>query len=229
MTTEQELSAQRILSWLEEHPDFFSKHPELLENLQIPQSSEGVTSLMAFQNKRLIEQNRKLDRQLKNLSGIAGQNEKLMRRLHHLTLTLANTAELSAFIDQLKQSLLDDFQADAIQLLLHQPLKGISDPSAIVPLSEDRPPWLEQILTEQTPFCGRLTQQKRMQLLGDQADSLVSVALVPLGKLGLLLIGAKSPDRFHPDMGTLFLDLLGETVRLRLEVLSQPQPSRRSA
>ena len=229
MTTEQELSAQRILSWLEEHPDFFSQHPELLENLQIPQSSEGVTSLMAFQNKRLIEQNRKLDRQLKNLSGIAGQNERLMRRLHHLTLTLANTVDLSAFIDQLKQSMQDDFQADAIQLLLHQPLKGIGDSSAIVPLSEDRPPWLEQILTEQTPFCGRLTQQKRMQLLGDQADSLVSVALVPLGELGLLLIGAESPDRFHPDMGTLFLDLLGETVRLRLEVLSQPQPSRRSA
>lgn len=227
--TEQELNAQRIGSWLEDHPDFFNQFPDLLDKLQVPQNSEGVTSLITFQNKRLIEQNQKLNRQLKNLSGIAGQNERLMRRLHHLTLKLANTPDLAAFIDELKQSLHDDFQADAIQLLLHQPPKGIGDSGAIAPLAEDRPAWLEKILAGQSPFCGRLTRQKRVQLLGDRADSLVSVALVPLGELGLLLIGAESPDRFHPDMGTLFLDLLGETVRLRLEALSQPQPSRRSA
>lgn len=227
--TEQELNAQRIGSWLEDHPDFFNQFPDLLDKLQVPQNSEGVTSLITFQNKRLIEQNQKLNRQLKNLSGIAGQNERLMRRLHHLTLKLANTPDLSAFIDELKQSLHDDFQADAIQLLLHQPPEDICNTGTIAPLAEDRPAWLEKILAGQSPFCGRLTRQKRVQLLGDRADSLVSVALVPLGELGLLLIGAESPDRFHPDMGTLFLDLLGETVRLRLEALSQPQPSRRSA
>lgn len=227
--TEQELNAQRIRNWLKDHPDFFNQFPELLEKLQVPQGNEGVISLIAFQNKRLIDQNQKLNRQLKNLSGIAGQNERLMRRLHRLTLKLANTPDLSAFIDELKQSLHDDFQADAIQLLLHQLPEDLGDTSIMASLAEDRPTWLERILAEQNPFCGRLTRQKRVQLLGDQADSLVSVALVPLGDLGLLLIGAESPDRFHPDMGTLFLDLLGETVRLRLEVLSQPQPSRRSA
>ncbi|MEM7055127.1 MAG: DUF484 family protein, partial [Pseudomonadota bacterium] len=74
--TEQALDEQQIHDWLHDHPDFFIQHPELLDQLQIPLGDGEVTSLMAFQNKRLIEQNEALNRQLKNLSGIAGQNEK---------------------------------------------------------------------------------------------------------------------------------------------------------
>jgi len=35
--------------------------------------------------------------------------------------------------------------------------------------------------------------------------------------VGLLAIGSDLPERFHPNMGTLFLELLGATIRHRLE------------
>ena len=227
--SEQAIDAQQISDWLEQHPDFFIQHPELLDQLELPLDNGKVTSLTAFQNKRLIEQNQNLNRQLKNLSGIAGQNEKRMQRLHRLTLDLANASSLGGLIEQLSQTLRTDFEADVIQLFMHRMPDDLEVEVSIVELPNEPSEWLQQLLDEQTPFCGRLTQEKRQHLLDDQADSLVSAALVPLGEQGLLLIGAESPDRFHPGMGTLFLDLLGQTVSLRLQSLSQQLPSRRSA
>jgi uncharacterized protein YigA (DUF484 family) len=40
-----------------------------------------------------------------------------------------------------------------------------------------------------------------------------SVALIPLGQtraFGLLALGAEDPQRFYPEMGTLFLRRIGE-------------------
>jgi uncharacterized protein YigA (DUF484 family) len=42
-----------------------------------------------------------------------------------------------------------------------------------------------------------------------------SVALVPLGQtraFGLLAFGAEDPQRFYPEMGTLFLRRIGELI-----------------
>ncbi|MEM1080398.1 MAG: DUF484 family protein [Pseudomonadota bacterium] len=228
MTT-SDFDVDQIRAWLEQHPDVLDQHPDFFDHVELPDNAASVTSLIGYQNKRLMQQNRALSAQLKTLSGIAGQNEKLMQRLHRLTLNLTNTHSLNEFIEQLNHALLDDFQADAIRLILNAVPESVRDCPTVLAFSDDPPEWLQRLLQSHTPFCGRLTQQKRDQLLGEDANTIVSAALVPLGERGLLLIGAQSEDRFHPDMGTLFLDLLGETVRLRLDVLSQSPRPRRSA
>ncbi len=227
--TDAQLDADRIRTWLEQHPDFLAQHPELLDGLELPASDESVTSLIGYQNQRLIEQNRQLKHQLEHLSGIAGQNEKLMQRLHKLTLHLSSTSDLTDFIERLGDALRDDFDADTIGLLLRQAPNDVFDHALVHQLDDEQPDWVQSLIKQQTPYCGRLTQAKRKHLLADEADQITSAALVPLDDQGLLLIGARSAERFHPDMGTLFLDLLGETVRVQLGLLIGEQPSRRSA
>ena len=57
--------------------------------------------------------------------------------------------------------------------------------------------------------------EKLELLFGEQAKQIQSAALAPLddqAELGLLALGSKHEEKFHPGMGTLFLDLLGQML-----------------
>ena len=52
-------------------------------------------------------------------------------------------------------------------------------------------------------------------LFGDEAATIGSVALLPLGAggaIGLLAVGSPDPARFHPGMSTEFLARMGELI-----------------
>ncbi|MGB0514699.1 MAG: DUF484 family protein, partial [Wenzhouxiangellaceae bacterium] len=136
------------------------------------------------------------------------------------------------------QGLRERFEADGVRLLLRAPeTLGLESGGTVIALdsvsesSSDTPPeWLEEILREGQPRCGRLTREKREALFGEAGIELGSAALLPLGERGLLAIGALDDNRFHPEMGTLFLTLLGQTVEFRLSRdASPPEPQQARA
>ncbi|MDX1626636.1 MAG: DUF484 family protein [Wenzhouxiangellaceae bacterium] len=222
-----ELSASRVADWLKQHPDFLDEHPDVLAALQVAHDS-GVASLIERQVEVLRDENDRLRRQLALLSGIAGENERLMQRLHRLSLDLMAIGEAAPFLSELDRRLREDFRADEVRLLLDDPSPAPSDSELARPLPDSRPDWLSQLLAEGEPACGRLTLDKRTFCFGDHGSELGSAALVPIGDAGLLAIGATSDERFHPDMGTLFLRLLGETIQLRLKSLDEAGRRRRA-
>lgn len=213
--TESTHDAEAIRAWLRENPEFLVEEPALLAELVIPHPA-GATSLIERQVEVLREENRLLGRKLEHLTGIAGQNEQLMQRLHRLSLRLVTSASLSELAQRLQRALNQDFQADAVRLLLDSSaLEDAAGPCLDV-LPETRPEWLTSLLDDAQPRCGRLTRAKRAVLFGQDAERIGSAALVPIGSLGVLAIGAESDERFQPDMGTLFLSLLGDALAFRL-------------
>jgi uncharacterized protein YigA (DUF484 family) len=65
------------------------------------------------------------------------------------------------------------------------------------------------------PRCGQVREDDRVALLGDAAARVASMALVPLGAgcdHGLLALGSEDAARFHPGMGTDFLERIAELV-----------------
>jgi uncharacterized protein len=205
-----------VADWLKSNPDFFAEHPELLDEINLSHPA-GTTSLIERQVERLRTENRRLDARLKTLAGIAGENERLMQRLHQLTLEVMTADSTSAFIEQLFDKLAADFKADCVRLHLIRHYPELESCGMVATLPEQRPDWLEKLLDKGETLCGRLTSKKMQLLFGEQADSLGSAALVPIPGTGILTIGAESVERFHPGMGTLFLELLGTTIRYRLE------------
>jgi len=215
--TDPKQTENRVAEWLLDHPDFLERHPDVLARLTVPHES-GAASLLQRQVQLLREENQRLERQLKYLSGVAGENERLMQRLHRLSLQLVATADEPALLGCLDQGLRDDFRADAVALMTGADTLLASDGAPVVPLPDPRPDWLDELLAAGEPLCGRLTRDKRMGVFGEAGCDLGSVALVPIAERVLLAIGSRSDDRFHPGMGTLFLELLRSALRFRLDL-----------
>lgn len=207
---------KEVATWLKSNPDFFIDHPELLDEIKLAHQA-GTASLIERQVERLRAENRRLNDRLKTLAGIAGENERLMQRLHQLTLEVMTTDSTPAFIERLFDKLAEDFTADCVRLHLIKHHRELDDCAMVITLPEQRPDWLDKLLDKDQTLCGRLTSGKLQLLFSDQAEQIGSAALVPIPGTGVLAIGAKSSDRFHPGMGTLFLELLGTTIRYRLE------------
>lgn len=224
--TEPVFSQTDVINWLRNHPDFLVQQPELFAQLDVPHAA-GTASLIEKQVEILRNDNQRLKRQLEHLSGVAGENERLMQRLHRMALGLVATDSLNALYRRLHQGLSDDFRADAVRLMLDPETAGKFTEADIAPLPEKQPPWMGKLMASGQPRCGRLTREKREAVFGAAGAELRSAALVPLADRGLLGIGSKSDQRFHSDMGTLFLELLRETLQFRLGLDDSEEQQRR--
>jgi hypothetical protein len=225
--SQAELTGAEVADWLRRRPDFLEQHPDVLTQLDLP-GDHGVASLLQRQVELLRDENQRLKRQLTHLSSVAGENERLMQRLHRLSLQLVAADDVATLFDRLDEGLRADFRADAV-CLVSDPSEPIEREHAMVQAAPDpQPDWLNELLGSGNPLCGRLTRDKREAVFGAAGAQLGSAALVPLTGRSLLAIGAESDDRFHPDMGTLFLELLRDTLRYRLALESGDAARRRA-
>jgi uncharacterized protein YigA (DUF484 family) len=230
MTDKSRSMTEIVAKYLRKDPDFLLKHPEILDQMNLPHENGEAVSLIERQVQRLREQNRALSRKLNQLIQVATENEALMTRLHKLTLELMVIDELGPFFDHLSAALLNEFKADILNISLFDREVETSAKTPVFSLRRDDPdlkPLQEQLEKGET-VCGRLSRNKLDILFGSRGQWVQSTALVPLGEDGLLAIGSSDPAYFYPGMGTLFLDLLATVITQRLE-LEAPSKQRRSA
>jgi uncharacterized protein YigA (DUF484 family) len=224
-------SIEDIVSrYLRKNPDFLEKQPALLKALELSHASGPAISLIERQVQYLRQQNEALEQQHNQLLQIASDNEKLMYRLHQLTLELMSMGDLPSFFELLSEALLNEFKADILNITLFD-LKIEAGPKTPLHHVRRDDPELQQFqdhLDKGKSVCGRLNHNKRDHLFGARAQWVQSMVLVPMGKYGMLAIGSSDPARFYPGMGTLFLDLLADVVTSRL-ALEVPAKRRKSA
>lgn len=219
-----------VANHLRKHPDYLVRNPELLEFLELRHESGPAVSLIERQVDQLRQKNEELSRQLKQLIQVASENERLMSRLHALTLELMSVEDLGAFFDRLTESLREEFKADILNISLFDRKVEASAGTPLYRVRSDDPdlgqfqPHFEKGHT----VCGRLNRSKLDFLFGARGQWVQSTALVPLGSHGLMAIGSSDPARFYPGMGTLFMDLLAKVVENRLE-RQEPERERRTA
>jgi uncharacterized protein YigA (DUF484 family) len=219
-----------VRKYLLDHPEFLAQNPQVLAELELPHESGEAVSLIERQVSQLRDSNQKLSRQLNQLVKVATDNEALMGRLHDLTLELIIIEDLGPFFDRLSEVLLDEFNADIINITLIDREVATGDKTPLFNIGRDDAELqqFQQQLEKGESFCGRLKRNKLDFLFRQRAQWVQSTALVPLGDDGMMAIGSSDPARFYPGMGTLFLDLLARVVTRRL-ALSEPEKKRRSA
>ena len=107
-----------VSNYLRENPDFLEENPDVLQTLIINHQSGAAVSLIERQVEQLRANNEELNNRLNGLIQVAAENEKLISRLHRLTLELMPIGSRSAFFTHLGSSLLNDFNADILQICL---------------------------------------------------------------------------------------------------------------
>lgn len=209
-----------IEDYLERHNDYFERHSGLLSQLEIPHDAGGGSvSLVQRQVKTLRDQADNYRAQLEDLIGVARDNESLNQRLYDLTLMLIESHDLESLMDILLDDLREQFEADAVELRL------FADGNMEKAVNEGQPASLmfADFLQHGKPKCGALNKEQLDYLFGSLAAETGSAALIPLEHKrtrGILAIGSRDAQRFHPGKDTGFLQRLGGLVSHSLARIS---------
>lgn len=209
-----------VMGYLLDHPDFFARHPDLIEQLRVPHPCKPAVSLLEYQNRLLRERCQRLHDKLLELVAIARDNDRLAERVQRLALNLLDArGGLDELLHGIKAILRDEFKADCIVLCLTQPpTAGLSAVEEF--LRPDVAGLFDDVFRVGQPRCGRLAPEQAAVLCGQSGQTVASASLIPLAGddwRGLLVVGSANPDRFHPGVGTLFLERIGELVSQALQ------------
>lgn len=214
-------SAQEIMDYLTAHPEFFNQHNDFLASLEIPHSSGNAISLIERQVSILREENQQHKKQLSQLFAIAKENEQSNQRMHKLTLSLLSCNAIDACEVALDEHLCDDFLVDSVALRLFVTAIEDQPEHIFVEKNSMLAQELDKLLTTRKPLCGFFKQLPLETLFDNKAQSLSSLAIIPLfieknNCFGALILGSNNVRRFNADMGTIFLERLGEIISHRL-------------
>lgn len=222
---EDELSDVAVQNHLKTNPDFFERHPSILQSLQLPHASGDAISLIERQVSMLRQKELKLERQLKELISVARDNDVLASKIHQMTLQLLSATDLKGTVVAIEEAVRAGFSADQALLVLFGDPELFEDVDAgrffraILRNDAALKPF-STFLASKNPRCGQVRDAQMDFLFRDDAGEIGSVALIPLdpkSEIGFLAIGSCDSDRFHPGMSIDFLARVGDLVAAALK------------
>lgn len=209
-----------VVQYLQNHPDFFGKHLDLLSSINLPHESGKAVSLVEKQMQVLRQSNNDLKARFNQLLDVARQNENHFENSKQFVLELIDfhlrQDDLSALVEIFDAQFPSVLAANEYRLMLVDynatqklPHKVQSISSKL--LKEKIP----KLLNMEKSYCGTLTKSEKEFLFEQQADLVASCAIIPLHYKNLkaiIAIGNFKDQHFHKGMGTMFLDHIGDVV-----------------
>jgi uncharacterized protein YigA (DUF484 family) len=204
------MTNDEIARFLRTHPKFFDQHPELLESIHVPHPYGGrAIPLSERQTVALREKVKLLEGKLAEIIRFADENDVISEKVHRLSAALCGAPDFPALAHSLYFHLREDFAVPHVALRIWA--KAVpADFQEAAALSEAQ---RQQAEAMGTPQCGAASGSPFVPWFGEAAEHVRSLALVPLGQspvFGLLALGSEDPQRFYPEMGTLYLRRIGE-------------------
>jgi hypothetical protein len=199
----------KIAAYLEKNPEFFERHPQLLEELKINHKVYGSVSLVERQILNLRQRTENLQTRLNEMIRNAQDNSELLVKCSDLAVKLVEADSKQQMINSMNESLRRSFDIDDCQLWLCDndmdlDNVGVCDVDTLRKLADHQ-------FIQDDPICGRMTESISQLFKTDK--SLESYALIPLGEgaeVGVIALGSHDVELFTADMGTLFLRFIGD-------------------
>ncbi|MEW6163908.1 MAG: DUF484 family protein [Pseudomonadota bacterium] len=211
------LTAKDVAQFLKDHPDFFNQYADALAQITIPDPHGGrAVSITERQMGSLRDQVKRLENKLAELIRFGEENDVLSGKAHRLDVALAGATDAEAVLRALYAHLGGDFAVPHVAVRLW----GVAgDPAApeFTPMSVAAH---EFAATLKRPYCGSGSGPDVLGWFGERGAQVRSLALVALRRgpetFGLLALGSEEPQRFYPEMGTLYLERIGEVAAVAL-------------
>jgi len=202
------LSHDQVAQFLRDNPEFFSHYGDLLTQINVPHPHSGqAISIGERQVMLLRDRARSLENKLKEFIQFAEENDSIGEKMHHLSLGLMRAKTLPAVLQSLYLSLTENF---AIPHVAVRVWSGSQDLTEFDPVSDDIRALASGLVQ---PQCGHAAPEEVRGWFGETGAHLQSFALTSLkedGVEGVLVLASEDPKRFYPEMGTLYLNWLGQ-------------------
>ncbi len=207
------LEAEAVAAWLQQHPDFFAEHDELLTAMRIPHQRGDTVSLVERQLKLLRERNIEMRHRLSQLMDVARDNDRLFEKTRRLILALMDASSLEEIVIAVEDSLRQEFQVPFVSLILFS-----DNPMTVgrwVSAAEAQKA-IGGLISGGKTVCGALREHELEFLFGaEQSREVGSTAIVALnhqGLHGVLAIGSRDPQHYKSSVGTLFLTYIADVL-----------------
>ena len=214
-----------VAAYLEDHPDFFERHEQLLQKLTLPHNSGSAISLVERQVHLFREQRDALRQELTGLIGIARQNDQLFARSKRLLMQLLDAGSLEAIANVLDETIRGEFKLQSATLTILTNREENAQCGGLRYLDADRARAIfGEVLDEEKPIFGRLRQQYR-EVLFTWPERVGSAAVIPVRRnycLGLIVVSSEEEDYFDSSMGSLFMTYISDTLGRLLPPLIEP-------
>ncbi|MFT5814194.1 MAG: hypothetical protein ACI9VT_001954 [Psychroserpens sp.] len=204
------LTDELIVSYLQEHPEFFNRQAEFVTNLRLPDRQRGTISLVERQLSQQRQKIHNLEEEITQLMVIANQNEQLFTLYSDLYIRLLDCTTALELLDCLHQATTQLLSFDAFKLWLVKPT-DIKHSSLI---SHDCTEIIENRLSKDDYYFGRIQQSEQELIFAEPSTG--SVVLVRLTHnqedVGFLAISSQDAKHFDPRMDTLLLSQFKKLV-----------------
>ena len=215
--------AEDVAEYLKANPGFFEQYADLMSQIFLPHPHGGrAVSLAERQMLTLREKNRQTETKLAELIAFGEENDAISEKVHRLAVGLIAAETFQAVIHLLNFHLRDDFSVPHVALRLWHKPEGVEDLPEFAAVSEELQVFAE---TLNRPYCGSTAGFGTTSWFGEAASHIRSQALIALrnggGTIGMIALGSEEAQRFYADMGTLYLERLGEMVSAALARVSK--------
>ncbi|MFP5406374.1 MAG: DUF484 family protein [Gammaproteobacteria bacterium] len=220
--TDSSLDAGEVARYLRDHPDFFTRHVDLLAAITVPHPHSGqAISLQERQLEVLRDRYRTLEMKLADLLRMGEENDAIGDRLQKWTRQLLLSADSTRLPEVVLEGLDTIFSVPQTAMRLWGLRKAHAGAEYSRPVAEE----IVTLTDSMThPFCGPNSDFQAATLLVGGGRETRSLALLPLRKgmdrsFGLIVLGSADSDRFRSGMGTAWLERIAETASAALSRL----------
>ena len=212
------LTPEQVADYLRQNPGFFEQNVDLLVNIQIPHPHGGrAVSIVERQLVAVREKTRLLEEKLRELIAFGEENDALSGKVHRLACRLIEAGGLEAALDVAYLDLLDHFAVPHVAVRLWGVAEADPETQEFGDVGAEMRDFTARMAA---PYCGGHAVYESQAWFGDAAPHLRSFALVALRRegqaFGVLALASEDPQRFYAEMGTLYLERIGELLACAL-------------
>lgn len=213
----QAITSEAVGDFLRQNTHFFETHASLLTELFLPSPhGSGTISLAERQQLAQRDKIRVLEVKLADLVSFAEENDATSKKIHAFTLKLLANHSFAGLVELTKETMQKDFAVSeaTIRIWLKSARNDLLHDEAFTAVDDVFSDW---VLTLKEPYCG-IKPAAAGNLL---TENLQSFAIIPLHKstpatlqpaFGVLILGSDQAQRFKTDMGTMYLERIGELL-----------------
>ena len=213
------MNAEDVVRYLQDNPGFFEEYAEILAQIYIPHPHDGrAIPIAERQILTLREKSKMLEGKLAELIQFGEENDAIGEKMQRLCLALIPPADMQGLLRALYYNLGEDFAVPhaSVRIWRTDALAGEGQEFSVV--SEDLRQYAAAL---EHPFCGPSGNAEIATWFGEAASQVRSAACMPLRDgsktcFGMLALASEDVLRFYPEMGTLYLERLGELASAAL-------------
>lgn len=216
------IGAEEVAQYLKQHPQFFDEYADMLAEIYVPHPHGGrAIPISERQIVTLRDKNHILQDKLRELVKFGEENDIISEKMHRLSLMFLTFTHLNDFLNELSSILRDNFSIPHVALRLWNINCDSTEMSKFINTNEETHKITGRLLH---PYCGTQLTDEIKNWFGESTIHLRSFSMIPLRikqTIGLLVLASEEPQRFYPEMGTLYLQRLGDLVSTAILRYSQ--------